>query len=391
MGSNCGWLDQVAFSTPIKAPTNSSLVTLSSTINPAMFGQAVIFTASVSAAEAGAGTPSGTVQFKTNGVNFGSAVTLSGGNATSSAIATLPAGNTTVTAVYSGNVGFNPGTGTLAGGQTVNPATVTATVTVNNKPYDAKTAASIAHRSLSGVIGNDDVTLGASGTAAFANKNAGTGKLVSVTGLSLAGSAAANYALSAPTASTTANITARPITVTAVADEKVYDGTTSSVGVPQITLGSLANGDTATFTQTYNSKDVLTAHTLTPAGSVSDGNGGNNYAVTFVSIQTESIIPASTTVAVSADKWTVPPTNSVTFSVAVSANAPSTAVPSGTVQFVANGTNNLGSPVTLVNGQAALTVLGSALTHGSNTITAVFSDSNGNFNGCSGDLNPQLL
>ena len=85
--SDCGWVDEVAFSPPIKAPTNSSLVTLSSTINPAMFGQAVIFTASVSAAEAGAGTPSGTVQFKTNGVNFGSAVTLSGGNATSSAIA----------------------------------------------------------------------------------------------------------------------------------------------------------------------------------------------------------------------------------------------------------------------------------------------------------------
>ena len=169
---------------------------------------------------------------------------------------------------------------------------MTATITVNNKPYDATTAASIASRSLSGVIGNDDVTLGASGTAAFANKNVGTGKLVSVTGLSLDGSAAANYALSAPTASTTANITARPITVTAVADEKVYDGTTSSVGVPTITSGSLANGDTATFTQTYNSKDVLTAHTLIPAGSVSDGNGGNNYAVTFTSIQTESITPA---------------------------------------------------------------------------------------------------
>ena len=104
-----------------------------------------------------------------------------------------------------------------------------------------------------------------------------------------------------------------------------------------------------------------------------------------------TVTPASTTVAVNADKWTVPPTNSVTFSVAASANAPSTAVPSGTVQFVANGTNNLGSPVALVNGQATLTVLGSALAHGSNTVTAVFSDSNGNFNGCSGDLNPQLV
>ena len=104
-----------------------------------------------------------------------------------------------------------------------------------------------------------------------------------------------------------------------------------------------------------------------------------------------SVTPASATAAVSSDKWTVPPTNNVTFSVAASANAPSTATPSGSVQFVANGTNNLGSPVALVNGQATLTVLGSALVHGSNAVTAVFSDANGNFNGSSGNLNPQQV
>ena len=62
------------------------------------------------------------------------------------------------------------------------------------------------------------------------------------------------------------------------------------------------------------------------------------------------------------------------------------------MQFVANGTNNLGSPIALdSNGQATLTVLGSALAHGSNTITAVFSDPNGNFNSSSGELNPALV
>jgi len=37
----------------------------------------------------GSGTPTGTVQFKTNGVNFGGTVSLSGGSANSAAVSTL--------------------------------------------------------------------------------------------------------------------------------------------------------------------------------------------------------------------------------------------------------------------------------------------------------------
>ena len=46
--------------------------------------------------------------------------------------------------------------------------------------------------------------------------------------------------------------------------------------------GSLAPGDTANFTETFDTKNVGTDKTLTPSGTVSDGNSGNNYAVTFV-------------------------------------------------------------------------------------------------------------
>jgi hypothetical protein len=70
--------------------------------------------------------------------------------------------------------------------------------------------------------------------------------------------------------------------VTAATDSKVYDGTTSSKGVPTITTGSLVTGDSATWTQTFNNPNAGTGKTLTPAGAASDGNGGNNYAVTFV-------------------------------------------------------------------------------------------------------------
>ena len=95
---------------------------------------------------------------------------------------------------------------------------------------------------------------------------------------------------------TTGSITARAITVTAAASTKVYDGTTSSTATPTITGGSLATGDTAAFSETFDTKNVGTGKTLTAAGSVNDGNSGNNYAVTFVANTTGSITARAITV-----------------------------------------------------------------------------------------------
>jgi hypothetical protein len=50
---------------------------------------------------------------------------------------------------------------------------------------------------------------------------------VSVSGISVTGTDAANYTFNS-TASTTANITARSLSVTATGSNKVYDGTTSA-------------------------------------------------------------------------------------------------------------------------------------------------------------------
>ena len=46
----------------------ASTTAVSSSVNPSDFGQSVTFTATVTS---GAGTPTGTVQFKDNGVNLG--------------------------------------------------------------------------------------------------------------------------------------------------------------------------------------------------------------------------------------------------------------------------------------------------------------------------------
>ena len=65
-------------------------------------------------------------------------------------------------------------------------------------------------------------------SASFSDKNVGTAKTVTGTGFTLTGTAAADYSLSPTTLTTTANITARSLTVTATGSSKIYDGTTAA-------------------------------------------------------------------------------------------------------------------------------------------------------------------
>ncbi len=307
----------------------------------------------------GSGTPTGNISLS---VDSGGAITqaLSSGSSIFT-LSGLSAGSHSLTANYAAQAGF--GASTASGSIQVNQKALTGSITAQSKTYDGNTTATILTRTLTGVVGADDVSY-TGGTATFDTKNVGTGKTVTATGLSLIGTAASNYTVNS-TATTTANITARSltvsatasnkvydgttaatvslsdnrvsgdtltvastnatfanknvgtgklvtvsgisisgadagnytvntsatttadittksITVTAVTDSKTYDGTTASGGTPTIAPG-LASGDTASFTQAFDSGNVG-ARTLTPSGSVSDGNGGNNYAVTFANV-----------------------------------------------------------------------------------------------------------
>ena len=82
-----------------KATPSFNLV---SSANPSGYKDAVTFTANSFAADV-----TGTVQFITNGVNLGSAITLSGASATSSGTAGMPRGATNVVAaIYSGDINY---------------------------------------------------------------------------------------------------------------------------------------------------------------------------------------------------------------------------------------------------------------------------------------------
>ena len=89
---------------------------LSSSVNPSDFGQSVTFTATVTS---GAGTPPGSVQFKADGVNLGTAVALNSSGVATLTTSSLATGTRAITADYGGATNFLSGTGTLAGGQVV--------------------------------------------------------------------------------------------------------------------------------------------------------------------------------------------------------------------------------------------------------------------------------
>jgi hypothetical protein len=82
-------------------------------------------------------------------------------------------------------------------------------ITAQNKVYDGTTVATLNLDGavVIGVVSGDDVTVDANGVAgAFSDAEVGTGKLVTVSGLTLIGADAGKYTLTQPT--TTADITA---------------------------------------------------------------------------------------------------------------------------------------------------------------------------------------
>src|SRR5207245_3461749 len=112
-----------------KDSTTTSLV---SSPNPSVFGQSVIFTATVSAVAPGAGTPTATVTFK-DGTNTLGSATLSGGQTTFTNSTLTTGSHTNVTAVYNGDGNFLTNTSSSLT-QTVNKADTTTVVTSSANP-----------------------------------------------------------------------------------------------------------------------------------------------------------------------------------------------------------------------------------------------------------------
>ncbi|HET9741527.1 MAG TPA: YDG domain-containing protein [Terriglobales bacterium] len=180
----------------------------------------------------------------------------------------------------------------------ITPVTVTASITgTPTKTYDGTTNATLTSSNyvLAGLVGTEKFTVTKT-TGTLTIRNAGVPNNVSVN-LAAAdftpsnGAVATNYNL--PTSATgTASITPLTLTATAVTDTKVYNGNTASTATVKLSsslgtdLSALGNGDTASFSQSFDNRNVGTGHVMTATGSVTDGNGGNNYTLRFSTVST---------------------------------------------------------------------------------------------------------
>jgi hypothetical protein len=190
---------------------------------------------------------------------------------------------------------------------------ITVTAATGTKVYDATTSSTATPTITAGSLASGDTAVF---SETFDTKNAGTGKTLAVTGFVKDGNSGTNYTVTFAV-NTTGSVTARAITVTAAPNVKTYDGTTSALALPTITAGSLATGDTAAFSETFDTKNVGISKTLTAAGSVNDGNSGNNYTVTFAANTTGVVTARPITVTAVTDTKTYDGTTTATATPAI--------------------------------------------------------------------------
>ncbi|WP_217645999.1 YDG domain-containing protein [Collimonas sp. OK307] len=182
--------------------------------------------------------------------------------------------------------------GAISGDYIVNKQSVTVVATGANKVYDATTS-DLATLTGNGLISGDKVTFSDT-SVNFANKNVGTGKTVTVSGISASGADAGNYQVSNSTASTTADITPLAINVAAVGANKTYDGNTTGV----VTLSGGLAGDAVTFSDTsanFADRNAGIGKIVSISGITASGADAGNYTVNSTATATANITPATLT------------------------------------------------------------------------------------------------
>ena len=380
-------------STPLAQTVNQdgSGTVVASSLNPSTYGQSVTFTATVTAAAPGSGTPTGTVTFYDGSTTLGSA-TLSNGTAilTTSVLAT---GTDSITASYGGDTNFTgstataitqtvsqDGSATTLSSSSVNPsvygqavmftATVTATAPGSGTPtgtvtfYDGSTALDTA--TLSGgsaafatsalALGSHPITVVYGGDTNFTGSTSPVfTQVVNEYASTTAVSSSVEPSVYGQSVTFTATVSATaPGEGTPTGNVTLYDGSTAldtevlSGGSATFTTSSLAVG-THSITAVYDGDSSFNGSTSTALSQVVNPDGS-------ATVVTSSVNPSVFTQA-------------VTFTATVTATAPGTGTPTGQVIFY-DGTTAIDTE-TLNGGSASYTT--SALSVNSHSITVKYS------------------
>lgn len=184
----------------------------------------------------------------------------------------------------------------------INPNGAIATASISAKPvtlafsgvtkvYDGSTAATVTlNRNASGVYSGDAITTSQSAEYTGTNaKNVGNSKPISVTGITFTGNDAANYTVANTTATTSGNVTAKPVTLSGItAVDRPYDGTTTvQVNATTVTSAGFIANDIVSVAQpsggltsgTIANKNVGTAKPVTVTGLSLTGADAVNYSI----------------------------------------------------------------------------------------------------------------
>jgi len=382
-------------------PTGTSTALTVDTPSPISAGTSVTFTATVTPSAAG------TVLFKDGTAALSSGVPVTGGVATYTT-STLPAGTHSITAV------FTPTDSTAFGASTssalsyvVNASGATATTTAiaanpggpvtsgTSVTFTATVAPATAPGSVQFMDGTNPlgsaVTVTA-GSASFATSNLSidthsiTAVFTSSTPTAFGGSTSLplSFQVTAgtgggPTATTT-TLTANPVSPTTAGASVIFTATVSpstAAGSVQFmdgtnTLGSPVTVSSGTATSAATTTLSTATHSITAVFTPTTAtafSASTSDALSYV-VNAAGAGPTATSTTVTANPAS--PTTagtSVTFTATVS---PSTAA--GSVQFM-DGTNTLGSPVT-VSGGTATSAATTTLSTATHSITAVFTPTN---------------
>lgn len=377
-------------------------------------------------ASSGSAAPSGSVTFLAGTATLGAATLSSSGTAALSVSASkLSLGNNSITASYAGATNFSPSVSaavTVAVTSPLTPTTIAFTANPASIAQSASTTLTVTVKASSG-------TTSPTGTATFAAASAANGASLGTATLSgSGGTATATFTLkgtalpvgntavaatyggdskcaastatiivtvTAASVSTTTTVAANPPTVaqnsstTVTALVKASSGSAVPTGTIVFAIGSASLGTAQLSPSTGGAAAALSV----PGSKLATGN--NNIVAAYSGAT--GFAASSATVLVVVTAPTVATTTTVTASAASIAQTASTqvtatikgpagsAAPAGTVAF-SLGSVSLGSAALTASGSssiATLTVKGSSLAAGNNTITASYSG-NGSFASSSG-------
>ena len=367
-----------------EAVFESTTTTLTSSLNPAVYGENVTFTAKVKPSVSG--TPTGTAKFLDGATLLGT-VTLSGGSA-SFATHTLAGGTHSITVDYSGDSTYHA-SDSAALTETINKAVSATALSASPNPssfdqavtFTAKVTSSGGTPAGTVTFKNGATTIGtgtlSGGVATLATSAlaVGTHSITAVYSGSLDFDTSTSSALSEVTdaAKTTTTVVSslnpskfgQSVTLTATVKPATTGTVTGTVtfkdGATTLGAATLSGGKASIATAT------LTAgtHSIT---AVYDG--GIDYATSTSAALSQVVDLATTTTTLTSTLNPSTQGSAVTFMAEVAAATGST--PTGTVTFK-NGSTSIGTGTLNSAGVASLTT--STLTTGTHSITAVYGGS----------------